>query len=62
VAQAPIVVAPTITKLPPGGLGAVLAAGSHGGVYPGQLVVAAGVRDGRASWFRIAACPIWPRH
>jgi hypothetical protein len=44
VAEAPIVIAPTITKLPPGVLGAVLVTGSHGGVYPGQLAVAAGVR------------------
>jgi hypothetical protein len=39
-----IVIAPTVTKLPPGSLGAVLVTGSHGGVYPGQLAVSAGVR------------------
>ena len=39
-----IVIAATITKLPPGSVGAVLVTGSHGGVYPGQLAVAAGVR------------------
>ncbi len=39
-----IVIAPTITKLPPDSRGAVLITGSHGGVYPGQLAVAAGVR------------------
>jgi hypothetical protein len=39
-----IIIAPTITKLPPGSLGAVLVTGSHGGIYPGQLAVSAGVR------------------
>ena len=42
--DAPVIIAPTITKLPPGALGAVLVTGSHGGVYPGQLAAAAGVR------------------
>jgi hypothetical protein len=40
----PIIIAPTVTKLPPGSAGAVLVTGSHGGVYPGQLAVLAGVR------------------
>jgi len=39
-----VVVAPTVTKLPPGSAGAVLVTGSHGGVYPGQLALLAGVR------------------
>ncbi len=39
-----IVLAPTITKLPPGTQGAVLVTGSHGGLYPGRLAVLAGVR------------------
>jgi len=42
--EAPVIIAPTITKLPPNAPGAVLVTGSHGGVYPGQLAVAAGVR------------------
>ena len=41
--EAPVVIAPTITKLP-GAVGAVVVTGSHGGIYPGQLAVAAGVR------------------
>jgi hypothetical protein len=43
VEEAPVIIAPTITKLP-GVLGAVVVTGSHGGIYPGQLAVAAGVR------------------
>lgn len=42
--EAPVIIAPTITKLPPGALGGVLVTGSHGGIYPGQLAVTAGVR------------------
>jgi len=39
-----IIVAPTVTKLGPDAAGAVLVTGSHGGLYPGRLAVAAGVR------------------
>jgi hypothetical protein len=39
-----IIVAPTVTKLGPDAVGAVLVTGSHGGLYPGRLAVAAGVR------------------
>jgi len=39
-----IIVAPTATKLGPDTCGAVLVTGSHGGLYPGRLAVAAGVR------------------
>ncbi|GGF33862.1 hypothetical protein GCM10011611_45120 [Aliidongia dinghuensis] len=39
-----VVVAPTVTKLGPEASGAVLVTGSHGGLYPGRLAVAAGVR------------------
>jgi hypothetical protein len=42
--EARVVTAPTVTKLPPGSEGAVLVTGSHGGLYPGHLAVAAGVR------------------
>lgn len=39
-----IIVAPTVTKLGSDAVGAVLVTGSHGGLYPGRLAVAAGVR------------------
>jgi len=39
-----IIVAPTVTKLGPDALGAVLVTGSHGGLYPGRLAIGAGVR------------------
>lgn len=39
-----IIVAPTVTKLGPDAVGAVLVTGSHGGLYPGRLAVGAGVR------------------
>lgn len=39
-----ILVADTITKLPPAARGAVVVSGSHGGVYPGYLAAKAGVR------------------
>jgi len=39
-----IIVAPTVTKLGPDAVGAVLVTGSHGGVYPGRLALGAGVR------------------
>ena len=39
-----IIVAPTVTKLGPDAFGAVLVTGSHGGLYPGRLAAAAGVR------------------
>lgn len=39
-----IVVADTITRLPPHAAGAVVVSGSHGGRYPGYLAAAAGVR------------------
>jgi hypothetical protein len=39
-----IVVAPTVTKLPVGCAGAVLVTGSHGGAYPGRIVVGANLR------------------
>jgi hypothetical protein len=39
-----IVLADTITKLPPSARGAVVVSGSHGGRYPGYLAAAAGVR------------------
>ncbi|MDE2575064.1 MAG: hypothetical protein KGL55_07115 [Rhodospirillales bacterium] len=42
-AEPPIVVAPTVTKLPDC-RGAVLVTGSHGGAYPGRLAALAGVR------------------
>jgi hypothetical protein len=42
--MAEIIVAPTVTKLGPDAFGAVLVTGSHGGLYPGRLAVAAGVR------------------
>ena len=40
----PVLIAPTITKLPEGCAGAVLVTGSHGGVYPGSLAIKARVR------------------
>ena len=39
-----IIVAPTVTKLGPDAVGAVLVTGSHGGIYPGRLAIGAGVR------------------
>lgn len=39
-----IVLADTITKLPPEAAGAVIVSGSHGGRYPGQLAAKAGAR------------------
>lgn len=39
-----VLVADTITKLPPETAGAVLVSGSHGGIYPGYLAAKAGVR------------------
>jgi hypothetical protein len=39
-----IVLADTITKLPPSARNAVVVSGSHGGRYPGYLAAAAGVR------------------
>lgn len=39
-----IIVAPTVTKLGPDAVGAVLVTGSHGGLYPGRLAIGAGVR------------------
>ena len=39
-----IVLADTITKLPPEAEGAVIVSGSHGGRYPGELAVRAGAR------------------
>lgn len=39
-----ILLAPTITKLPPEAEGAVVVSGSHGGRYPGYLAARAGVR------------------
>ncbi|MDB5360991.1 MAG: hypothetical protein JWO51_2288 [Rhodospirillales bacterium] len=38
-------IAPTVTKLGPDAVGAVLVTGSHGGLYPGRLAVGAGVRS-----------------
>lgn len=43
-AGAAIVLADTVTKLPPTAAGAVLVSGSHGGRYPGHLAAVAGVR------------------
>lgn len=39
-----VVLADTITKLPPEAAGAVVVSGSHGGRYPGYLAAKAGVR------------------
>ncbi len=39
-----VVVADTITKLPPGAAGSVVVSGSHGGRYPGYLAAVGGVR------------------
>mgnify|MGYP005749569633 CR=1 FL=1 len=39
-----VVAADTITLLPPEAEGAVVVSGSHGGIYPGQLALAAGAR------------------
>jgi hypothetical protein len=39
-----IVVADTITKMPPEAAGAVVVSGSHGGIYPGYLAAKAQVR------------------
>jgi hypothetical protein len=39
-----LVLADTITKLPPEAEGAVIVSGSHGGRYPGQLAAKAGAR------------------
>lgn len=43
-APPPLLLAPTITKLPPEAEGAVVVSGSHGGRYPGFLAAKAGVR------------------
>lgn len=43
-APPPVLLAPTITKLPPEAEGAVVVSGSHGGRYPGHLAARAGVR------------------
>jgi hypothetical protein len=40
----PVVVAPTVTKLPPDMVGAVLVTGSHGGHYAAALAAASGAR------------------
>jgi len=40
----PVLIAPTITKVPDSCAGAVLVTGSHGGVYPGSLAIKARVR------------------
>jgi len=40
----PIYAVPSVTKIEPGHAGAVIVAGSHGGVYPGYLAAKAGVR------------------
>lgn len=42
--QPGILLADTITKLPPEAVGAVVVSGSHGGRYPGYLAARAGVR------------------
>lgn len=42
--QPGILLADTITKLPPEAVGAVVVSGSHGGRYPGYLAAQAGVR------------------
>lgn len=39
-----ILVADTITRLPPGSAGTVVVSGSHGGRYPGYLAAAGGLR------------------
>ena len=39
-----MILADTITKLPPEAEGAVIVSGSHGGRYPGQLAAKAGAR------------------
>src|SRR6185295_7411419 len=38
------ILAPTITMLPPNIAGRVIVTGSHGGIYPGHLVLAAKAR------------------